>query len=197
MAGRRCGIGEVPCATQTDGRMEGRRIGMIGGDARRRDARGIGNQIGVIGGTGAGILAQERFAWYVAHARIDRNTEGAAFAKTLDRLQVGETHEDDVAGLEVAKLESEEVVSFALGESRTPALRFGLFEELAGFAALFGFGHDHATIDAHLAAVDRRVSGQRKEEAAIEGLVVVLLEELVDFDIGESGRDIGADAETA
>ena len=170
---------------------------MIGGNARSRDAGGIGHEIGVVGGARAGVFPQEGFSCDVTDAGIDRNAQGAAFAQALDGLQVGETHEDDVAGLEIAERKSEEIVAFALRQGSAAAAGFGLLEELERFAALFGFGDDDAAVDPHFTAVDGGVSRQGEEVAAIEGLRVVLLEELIDFDIGETGGDVGTDAETA
>ena len=97
--------------------------------------------------------------------------------------------------MQIAELESEEVVAFAFGEGSATTAGLGLLEELAGFAALFGLGDDDTSVDAHLATVSGRIGRQREEVAAIEGLVVVLLEELVDFDVGKTGGDIGADTQ--
>ena len=148
-------------------------------------------------GARARVFPQEGFPCDVTDAGIDRNAQGAAFAQALDGLQVGETHEDDVAGLEIAERKSEEIVAFALRQGGAPAAGFGLLEELERFAALFGFGDDDTAVDPHFTAVDGRVGRQGEEVAAIEGLRVVLLEELIDFDIGKTGGDVGTNAETA
>ena len=195
MARRGRAVGQITSSVQTDGGVKCGGIGVVGIDARGCDARGIGHEIGVIDGAGSGVVAQEGFAGDVADAGIDRNAQGALFAQALDGLQVGEAHEDAVAGLDVAELEAEKVVAFAFGQGGASAGGFEFFEVLAGRSAFFDFGEDDAAVDVHLATVSGGAGGQGEKEAAVEGLGVVLLEELVDGDVGKAGSEVGADAD--
>ena len=197
VGGRRNGIGDAvfPVQTDLDGKTGG--IGMIAVDARRGDEGRIGNFGGVVGGSGSFVAAQERFTGDVADAGIDGDAEGALFAQALDGLQVGEAHEDAVAGLQVAELQGEEVLALGFGQGGAVAGGFGFLVEFAGGGGFFDFGEDHAAVDVHLAAVGCGVGGQREEEAAIEGVFVRLLEELVDLDGGEAGGDFGVDRDGA
>ena len=191
------GVGNAVFSVQADLNREPGGVGVVTGDAGRCDQGSVRDFGCVVDDSWTMAAPQEGFAGDVADAGIDRNAQGALLAQTLHGLNVGEAHQDAVAGLEVAELQREEVFALGFSHGGAAAFGFGFLVKFSRSGAFLDLGQDDATVDVHLAAVDGGIGRQREDITAIEGVFVGLFEELVDLHGGEARGDLGIDRDGA
>jgi hypothetical protein len=156
------------CIVDADAGVEGGGVRMERIKARRRDARGVGHLAGIIDHAGALVSARERAAGDVANAGGERNAQGAQVVETGDLLDVGKTNADEIARLQIAEIEIEEILASHFGEGGAATFVLLLLEDPPGLFALEDFCFNDTIANMQLATIDGRVGGKRKGVGAVE-----------------------------